>query len=50
VLERHYKGTRYPDQYPSGTPRDHYDAQIAEEAIDQARLVLDFVKRERASL
>ncbi|MBI2900893.1 MAG: HEPN domain-containing protein [Planctomycetes bacterium] len=40
ILERHCKGTRHPDQYPAGTPRDQYDGQIAREALDAARAML----------
>jgi len=50
VLERHYKGTRYPDQYVSGTPRDHYDQQIADEAMSLARTVVAFAKQTREAL
>jgi HEPN domain-containing protein len=50
VLERHYKGPRYPDEFASGTPRDHYDAQIASEALDLAERVVEFVKQARGSL
>lgn len=50
VLERHYKGTRYPDEYPAGTPRDHYDGQISREALDSARTIVEFVRGRRSTL
>ena len=50
VLERHYKGARYPDEYGAGGPRDHYDAPISREALDCARQIVEFVKRQRAKL
>ena len=50
VLERHYKGTRYPDQYVSGTPRDHYDGAIAGEALGEAQRIVAFAKETREAL
>jgi HEPN domain-containing protein len=50
ALERHYEGPRDPDEFPSGTPRDHYDAQIAVEAIDLAQQIVDFVKKTQGTL
>jgi HEPN domain-containing protein len=50
VLERHYKATRYPDEYGAGTPRDHYDALISREALDLAGHVVAFVKTTKEAL
>jgi HEPN domain-containing protein len=50
VLERHYKATRYPDEYAAGTPRDHYDALISNEALNLARQIVAFVKATKEAL
>ena len=42
-LSRHYIPARYPDASPGGTPADHYGARDADDAMADARRVIDFV-------
>jgi HEPN domain-containing protein len=44
-LSRHYIPARYPDAHPSGPPGTHYGASDAEQAIGDAREVINFVDR-----
>ena len=41
-LTRHYIPARYPDAHPSGAPQAHYVAEDAEEALLDARDILDW--------
>lgn len=41
-LNRHYIPTRYPDAYPSGIPADQYGRSDAEQALEDARAVMEF--------
>ncbi|GMU51526.1 MAG: hypothetical protein AMXMBFR33_06720 [Candidatus Xenobia bacterium] len=43
-LTRHYIPTRYPDAHPSGIPAMQYDQEDAQEALEDARAVLDFAR------
>jgi HEPN domain-containing protein len=43
-LERHYIPSRYPDAYPAGSPFEFYHEEQAQEAIQWANHVLDFVE------
>jgi HEPN domain-containing protein len=49
-LGRHYIPARHPDAHPSGGAGEHYLASDAEDALVDARAVLDFVDRTWASL
>jgi len=49
-LSRHYIPARYPDAHPSGPPGPHYGAADSEEAIRDARALLEFVDRAWAEL
>ncbi|MDP8932035.1 MAG: HEPN domain-containing protein [Actinomycetota bacterium] len=49
-LSRHYNATRYPDAHPAGTPSAHYSASDAQQAVEDARRVLDFVGARWSSL
>jgi HEPN domain-containing protein len=42
-LDRHYLAPRYPNQWSEGTPLDYYTRRDAEEAINTARRVLNWV-------
>lgn len=42
-LDLHYLESRYPNRV-GGAPEDFYDAPIAQEALDAARQVRDFVQ------
>ncbi|MGH8875671.1 MAG: HEPN domain-containing protein [Acidimicrobiia bacterium] len=42
-LSRHYIPTRYPDAHPTGPPGAHYTDLDAEQALADARLVLETV-------
>lgn len=44
-LGRHYLPARYPDALPGGAPLDHYTAADSSQALDDAILVSDFVRR-----
>jgi len=43
VLDRYYIPTRYPNGFPAGAPMDYYDQPTAEEAIELAETILEFV-------
>lgn len=43
LLDRHYISSRYPNGLPSGTPHDYYDEMAANEAMEAARRIIDFV-------
>jgi len=44
-LDLHYIPSRYPDAFPSGTPTEHYDEDKGRQALEWAKKVLEFVKR-----
>jgi len=44
-LDGHYIPSRYPDAFPTGVPEDYYDQPIAQQAMDDASDVLEFVRR-----
>ena len=41
-LDKHYIPTRYPNGFDSGTPGDYYTQKDAEEAIKNAREIIEF--------
>lgn len=43
VLDRYYIPTRYPNGFAQGAPMDYYDAPTAQEAIDHAQRIIDYV-------
>lgn len=43
VLDRYYILTRYPNGFPAGAPMDYYDQPTAEEAVNLASSILEFV-------
>lgn len=43
-LDKHYVPTRYPNAWPAGAPHEHYMEEDAEEAIQDAKSVLEFVE------
>jgi HEPN domain-containing protein len=43
-LDRHYIPSRYPNAWPSGAPHERYSKRDAEEAMEDARTILAFVK------
>jgi HEPN domain-containing protein len=43
VLDRYYIPTRYPNGFPAGAPMDYYDQPTAEEAVELAETILEFV-------
>jgi HEPN domain-containing protein len=45
-LSRHYIATRYPDAHAAGTPSAHYRRVDAEQAVVDARHIIDFVDRQ----
>lgn len=44
ILDRYYIPTRYPNGFPAGAPMDFYDKPTAEEAVNLAQQILDFIK------
>lgn len=42
-LDGHYVPSRYPDAFPLGIPADYYDASNAEQALEDAEDVLEYV-------
>lgn len=46
-LDGHYIPSRYPDAFPTGVPSDYYDKATAQQAIVDARAILDFVRGNR---
>jgi HEPN domain-containing protein len=42
VLDRYYIEARYPNGFPSGSPMEYFDAQLANEAVDAAQEILRF--------
>lgn len=43
-LDKHYIPTRYPNGFDQGAPTDYYTAPEAEAAIDDATMILEFVR------
>ncbi len=43
-LNRYYITTRYPDAYTEGAPTDKFTSADAEQAIEDAQLLLDFAR------
>lgn len=43
VLDRYYIPTRYPNGFAAGAPMDFYDRPTAEEAVELAESVLEYV-------
>jgi HEPN domain-containing protein len=43
-LDLHYIPSRYPNAHPTGSPFEYHDETIAEDALKNARRIIDFVK------
>jgi HEPN domain-containing protein len=43
-LDEYYISSRYPDAFETGKPADFYDEMIAQEALDDAKFVMEFVR------
>lgn len=43
-LDLHYIPSRYPNAHPTGSPFEYHDENIAEEALTNAKIIIDFVK------
>jgi len=43
-LDLHYIPSRYPNALPTGSPFEYHDKNIAEEALMNAKKIIDFVK------
>ncbi|MDA8307771.1 MAG: HEPN domain-containing protein [Deltaproteobacteria bacterium] len=41
-LDRHYIPTRYPNGFDTGAPKEYYTDEDADQAIQDAKAVLDF--------
>lgn len=46
LLDLHYVPTRYPNGLPGNVPSEVYSAEQASTAIDAARRILDFARRQ----
>ena len=44
VLDRYYIPTRYPNGFAAGAPMDYYDLSTAQEAVELAKSVLEYVR------
>ncbi len=44
ILTRYYIETRYPNGFPEGAPCDFFDREMAEEAIDAAKKILEWCR------
>ncbi len=44
-LDKAYIPTRYPNAHPTGSPFEFYNAADAQQALTDARQVMDFVQR-----
>ena len=42
ALDKHYIPTRYPNGFDSGMPGDYYTGKDAQEAIENAREIIEF--------
>jgi HEPN domain-containing protein len=49
-LDKYYTATRYPDVWESGFPEEYFSSGEAEEALDRAAKVVEWVKAVWASL
>lgn len=45
-LDRHYIQPRYPNGFASGYPAEYYNEKTAQECIEYARNIIQFVKQE----
>ncbi len=43
-LDLHYIPSRYPNAFPAGIPSEHYDENMGQEALEWARLVMNYVE------
>ncbi len=43
-LDVHYVPARYPDAYPAGSPHEFYNPRRAQDALEAAQAVLDWVR------
>lgn len=43
-LDLHYIPSRYPNAHPTGSPFEYHDENIAEEALTNAKKIMDLVK------
>jgi HEPN domain-containing protein len=48
VLDTFYIPSRYPNSHPEGAPFEHYGPLQSEEAIQNARAIIDFVRSQMA--
>ena len=46
-IDKHYIPPRYPNAYAEGSPFEFYDRKTAEEAIDNASEILEFITSEK---
>ena len=49
VLDNFYVPARCPNGHPEGAPFEHYGPRQSEEAIEDARAIVEFVRTQMAS-
>ena len=49
VLDNFYVPARYPNGHPEGAPFEHYGPRQSEEAIEDARAIVEYVRSQMAS-
>jgi HEPN domain-containing protein len=42
-LDDHYIPSRYPDAFSTGTPADHYNKSVSQQALEDGKAILNFV-------
>ncbi len=48
MLDNFYVPSRYPNGHPEGAPFEHYGPRQSQEAIDDARSIIEFARSEMA--
>jgi HEPN domain-containing protein len=43
-LDLHYIPSRYPNAHSSGSPYEYHDEKIAKEALENAQIIINFIK------
>ncbi|HHN64475.1 MAG TPA: HEPN domain-containing protein [Nitrospirae bacterium] len=46
LLDTFYTPSRYPYCFEKGTPKDYFDEEIAKEAINSAKAILEYIETE----
>ncbi|MFX1520316.1 MAG: HEPN domain-containing protein [Promethearchaeota archaeon] len=49
ILDRHYVPARYPNSYSTGSPFEYYDKAAADEALQCAKKIIDFIQTQKGN-